>query len=209
MLIIPKKGIRGMIYMWKKVLLFIGIIIIVAIGITVGINLYSNNKDIEQQNTINNKIENENNNEIYNISNTIATSNKEEKTTPNTLMIYKTYYTKCNHYINEYKDIDISDVNLTEDEIQNKNREWTINEFSSEQVIFEKESEEFCNQHYKLKLIDNRIVIFNISEDGEEKEYKRTEISSEYLTQEDLLRLKEGITVYGKENLTSVLEDYE
>lgn len=209
MLIIPKKGIRGMIYMWKKVLLFIGIIIIVAIGITVGINLYSNNKDIGQQNTINNKIENKNNNEIYNISNTIATSNKEEKTTPNTLMIYKTYYTKCNHYINEYKDIDISDVNLTEDEIQNKNREWTINEFSSEQVIFEKESEEFCNQHYKLKLIDNRIVIFNISEDGEEKEYKRTEISSEYLTQEDLLRLKEGITVYGKENLTSVLEDYE
>ena len=209
MLIIPKKGIRGMIYMWKKVLLFIGIIIIVAIGITVGINLYSNNKDIGQQNTINNKIKNENNNEIYNISNTIATSNKEEKTTPNTLMIYKTYYTKCNHYINEYKDIDISDVNLTEDEIQNKNREWTINEFSSEQVIFEKESEEFCNQHYKLKLIDNRIVIFNISEDGEEKEYKRTEISSEYLTQEDLLRLKEGITVYGKENLTSVLEDYE
>ena len=195
--------------MWKKVLLFIGIIIIVAIGITVGINLYSNNKDIGQQNTINNKIKNENNNEIYNISNTIATSNKEEKTTPNTLMIYKTYYTKCNHYINEYKDIDISDVNLTEDEIQNKNREWTINEFSSEQVIFEKESEEFCNQHYKLKLIDNRIVIFNISEDGEEKEYKRTEISSEYLTQEDLLRLKEEITVYGKENLTSVLEDYE
>lgn len=195
--------------MWKKVLLFIGIIIIVAIGITVGINLYSNNKDIGQQNPISNKIENENNNEIYNISNTIATSNKEEKTTPNTLMIYKTYYTKCNHYINEYKDIDISDVNLTEDEIQNKNREWTINEFSSEQVIFEKESEEFCNQHYKLKLIDNRIVIFNISEDGEEKEYKRTEISSEYLTQEDLLRLKEGITVYGKENLTSVLEDYE
>ena len=195
--------------MWKKVLLFIGIIIIVAIGITVGINLYSNNKDIGQQNTINNKIKNENNNEIYNISNTIATSNKEEKTTPNTLIIYKTYYTKCNHYINEYKDIDISDVNLTEDEIQNKNREWTINEFSSEQVIFEKESEEFCNQHYKLKLIDNRIVIFNISEDGEEKEYKRTEISSEYLTQEDLLRLKEGITVYGKENLTSVLEDYE
>lgn len=53
--------------MWKKVLLFIGIIIIVAIGITVGINLYSNNKDIGQQNTINNKIENENNNEIYNI----------------------------------------------------------------------------------------------------------------------------------------------
>ena len=209
MLIIPKKGIRGMIYMWKKVLLFIGIIIIVAIGITVGINLCSNNKDIGQQNTINNKIENKNNNEIYNISNTIATSNKEEKTTPNTLIIYKTYYTKCNHYINEYKDIDISDVNLTEDEIQNKNREWTINEFSSEQVIFEKESEEFCNQHYKLKLIDNRIVIFNISEDGEEKEYKRTEISSEYLTQEDLLRLKEGITVYGKENLTSVLEDYE
>ena len=53
------------------------------------------------------------------------------------------------HYMNEvYKDIDISDVNLTEDEIQNKNREWTINEFSSEQVIFEKESDLVFNRWY-------------------------------------------------------------
>ena len=208
MLIIPKKGIRGMIYMWKKVLLLVGIVIIIIIGIGVGIKLFNNNERIENNYTISNNAENEYYNETPAL-NTITTSNNEEKTTPNTLMIYKTYYTKCNHYINEYKDIDISEVNLTEDEIQDRNRKWTIKKFSSEQIILEKESEEFCNQHYKLKLIDNRIVIFDMLENGEEKEYKRTEISSEYLTQEDLLRLKEGITVYGKENLTSVLEDYE
>ena len=47
MLIIPKKGIRGMIYMWKKVLLFIGIIIIVAIGFrSKQIDNYSKNLNI-------------------------------------------------------------------------------------------------------------------------------------------------------------------
>ena len=33
--------------------------------------------------------------------------------------------------------------------------------------------------------------------------------SNEYLTNEDILKLTEGIVVYGKENLSSVLEDYE
>ena len=37
--------------------------------------------------------------------------------------------------------------------------------------------------------------------------YRHTKVGR--LTEEDILRLKEGITVYGKENLSSVLEDYE
>ena len=44
---------------------------------------------------------------------------------------------------------------------------------------------------------------------GNETEYLQTEITTEYLTNEDILKLTTGIEVYGKEKLTSTIEDYE
>lgn len=58
-------------------------------------------------------------------------------------------------------------------------------------------------------MLDDNIIVFTIDENNYEKEYQKTEITSEYLTDEDIVKLKEGILVYGKENLSSVLEDYE
>jgi hypothetical protein len=139
----------------------------------------------------------------------IETSNIEEKTTPNTLITYKIYYTKCKHYIQEYKEIDVSFVNLTEKEFAEKNRGWDIDKFSSEEIEMSKEEEAFCNQHYKLKLENESIVIYNIDENGKENEYEHTGITTEYLTEQDILKLKTGIYVFGKENLTSTMEDFE
>lgn len=208
MKIILKKGIKGMIYLGRKVFVGICILIIIALGIAAGLYLYDMN-NINQK-AINNNVTQVNNEENdIEMMNTLEIANQGEKTTPNTLITYKTYYTKCNHYINEYKDIDISSVNLNEEEIKEKNKDWRIKEFSPEQIVLEKEVEEFCNQHYKLKLLDDNIIVFTIDENNYEKEYQKTEITSEYLTDEDVVKLKEGILVYGKENLSSVLEDYE
>lgn len=196
--------------MGKRVIWIIGIILIIILGIWLGIYLYDKREIIEE-----NTISNDSNLQVddkmnrLDTTNTIQINGQEEKTTPNTLMIYKTYYTQCNHYINEYSDIDISAVNLTEDEIKEKNLEWDIEEFSKEQIIFIREKEEFCNQHFKLKMVDDKVVIYILDKDNNETEYKRTDITAEYLTQEDVLNLKQGILVFGKENLTSVLEDYE
>ena len=143
------------------------------------------------------------------ISNSIEISGQEEKTTPNTLIIYKTYYTKCRHFVQDYQDIDISLVNLTEEEFNEKCKNWDIEEFSSEEIVLSQEKEEFCNEHYKLKLENNNIVIYNIDENGIETEYEYTGITTEYLTEQDILKLTAGIYVYGKENLTSTIEDYE
>ena len=141
--------------------------------------------------------------------NIIEISNKEEKTTPNTLLIYKTYYTKCNHYINEYKSIEVNQVNLNKKELQELNRMWKIEEFGEEQVIFSKEIDEFCGEHYKLKLVAGILSIYIIDKQGNETEYEKTDITEEYLTNEDILKLKQGIIIYGKENLSSTIEDYE
>lgn len=197
-----------MIKLGKKITIGILIIVTIGIGIALGIYLYDMNNINEE--SFNNNIMNVNveENELK-VTNTLEVSNQEEKTTPNTLIVYTTYYTKCKHYINEYQDIDATNVNLTENDLREKYKEWKIASFSPNQVNFEKEVEGFCNQHFKLKLVNDHIVIYQIDENNNETEYEVTEITSEYLTQEDVLKLEEGIIVYGKENLSSVIEDYE
>ena len=61
----------------------------------------------------------------------------------------------------------------------------------------------------KIKLENNAIVIYSIDEYGVESEYEHTGITTEYLTDEDILKLTSGIYIYGKENLTNTIEDYE
>lgn len=196
-----------MIFLKKIIIILISIFFIVALGVYFGAAMYDNNKQNQYNNLLeNNMVLQENNIKIS----TLETSGTEkEKTTPNTLVIYKTYYTKCNHYVKEYKKIDASLVNYTEKELKEKCRNWDIDKFSSEEIEMSKEKEDFCGEHYKIKLENSAIVVYSIDENGTEREYQHTGITTEYLTQEDILKLTQGIYVYGKENLTGTIEDYE
>ena len=193
----------------KKIMIVIGAILIMALGIFLGFQM-NNHAMLESGsgNALPNVLSDYTVQENTKIS-TLETLVEEEKTTPNTLMIYKTYYTKCKHYVQEYEDIDASLVNCTESKLQERCRDWKIDQFSKEEVELSKEEEKFCNQHYKLKLENNVIVIYSVDEEGRETEYEQTGITTEYLTQEDILKLTTGIYIYGKENLTSTIEDYE
>lgn len=192
----------------KKIAITISIVSIILLGIMFGYIISDNDTPIVDENIMRyneNVLALEENENIL----LIETSVEEERTTPNTLIIYKTYYTKCKHYIKRYEDIDVSLVNLTEKEFKEKTRGWNIEKFSSEEVELSKEEEAFCNEHYKLKLENNVIVIYKIDEVGVETEYEQTGITTEYLTKEDILKLTTGIEVYGKENLSNTMEDYE
>ena len=192
----------------KKTAIIISILSIILLGIMFGYIMYDNNTPIVKENTT---IYNDNilaleENENILLFETLA---EEERTTPNTLIIYKTYYTVCKHYIKSYEDIDVTMVNLTEKEFREKNRKWSLAKFSSREIELAKEEEKFCNEHYKLKLKNNLVVIYKIDEAGLETEYEQTEITTEYLTNEDIFKLITGIEVYGKENLSNTMEDYE
>lgn len=192
----------------NKIAITISIILIILLGIIFGYIMYDNNAPIVNENKMeysqNILAIQENENMLL-----IETSVEEARTTPNTLIIYKTYYTKCKHYIQKYEDIDVSLVNLEEKEFKEKIRDWNIEKFSVGEIELTKEEEKFCNEHYKLKLENNVIVIYKIDEAGVETEYEQTDITTEYLTSQDILKLTTGIEVYGKENLTNTMEDYE
>lgn len=190
----------------RNIGIILGALVIIGFGIFVGFKISESGEEKYDKAFDNNMIVEQQNIEISTLQ---ASSVEEEKTTPNTLIIYKTYYTKCKHYIQKYEDIDTSLVNLTEREFEEKCKDWNVDKFSIEEIELSKEEEAFCNEHYKLKLENHSIVIYCVDENGLEKEYEHTGITTEYLTQQDILQLTTGIIIYGKENLTSTIEDYE
>lgn len=168
-----------------------------------------------------NKEDNETNNEIYNttiveeepysVRNdiTIQTTTEEEKVSPNAILILKKHYQECNHTIKEYAEIPEEFVNSTLEELQKEHTDWKIEKFSPLEIILIKEEQGVCNEHYLLKETNGVIAVYRIEMSGEETLIEETGISIEYLTENDKMKIKEGIRVYGKEELNATLEDYE
>ena len=193
--------------MKKWIIITVIVIIIISLGIGFCIYLYRINKQndfIEQVE----ELSKENNRRIEEDNMLQATSN-EEKTTPNTIFVIKKYYEKCGHTTSDYIDIPGDFINMTEDDIKDTCKEWQIKEFSSGQVVLFKYENGFCNEHYVLKEEDGVINVYIIDENGIETIKEKTDISTQYLPQTDRISLKNGIYIYGNEELYSALEDYE
>lgn len=196
----------------KKWGFFLVIVIIIAVAIGVGVLLF--NSDNKPKNTVNNintnnkTVENQTN---YSVKNdiTINTNTSEEKISPNATLILKRKYKECGHILKEYKIISNDLVNLTEEELKEKCKEWEIERFSKMEVILIQEIEGVCNEHYVLKQKDGVIAVYRIEQDEQEVLEELTGISTEYLTENDRMEIEEGIKVYGKEELNSILENYE
>ena len=141
--------------------------------------------------------------------NTTAVSSTEEKVSANAELILKKYYSKCDHTINEYVELPQELVNLTKEEVQAKYPEWKVIGFEKGKVTLYKEFDDVCGEHFKLKVEDGKIVVYTVNNDGTETLYEKTNISSEYLTETDLINMQDGLEIYGKEELNQVIEDFE
>lgn len=137
------------------------------------------------------------------------TSSTEEKISANAILILKKYYTQCQHTINEYVEMPPELVNMTEQEVREEYPEWDLIGFSTNEIILYKEFDERCKEHYNLKIEAGKIVVYKILESGELELYEKTEIGTEYLTETDLINMKNGLEIYGKEELNKILEDFE
>ena len=142
-------------------------------------------------------------------SNIIETNTKEEKITPNCVITLKRYYKGCKHITNEYLNVPQELVNKTEEDLQKKYKDWIIKKFSSTEIELYREFEGKCGEHFVLRENNGKIVINKISEDDKEIIFEETDISVDYLSEEDKEAIKEGIKVFGNENLNQVIEDFE
>lgn len=198
----------------KKTWIISLIIIVIMIGIVTGIILYNTKQKDKNDN---NMIENEMNKISEKVTDDcineyideIETNSNEEKISPNCLLILKRYYDECQHTINEYVDIPQDLVNGTEYDLKKEYPYWEIEKFSSTEIVLYKEFNSNCGQHFILKEDNGKITVYKINENSEEEVYEKTEISLEYLSETDKIKIKDGIKVNGIEELNQLLEDFE
>jgi len=60
-----------------------------------------------------------------------------------------------------------------------------------------------------IKEKDGNIAIFKLDPNNNQTFLEDTEIATEYLAEEDLEKIKQGITVYTKKELNKTIEDFE
>lgn len=139
----------------------------------------------------------------------VRTNSGEEKASPNCILTLKIYYNYCGHLIEKKGKIKETEVNMTEEELKDKFQDWEVQKFTSTEIVLYKEVNELCNEHYLLKEKDNYIAIYKLDKNNKETFLETTEIPLEYLTEEDLSKIKKGIIIYTDKELNRTLEDFE
>lgn len=139
----------------------------------------------------------------------LSTSSSEEKTTPNTILIFECYYSKCGHSQISSEKIKSEYVNKTNDEIAKIYSDWKIKSFSSEKIEMYKEENAICSNHFVVKEDNGYVTVYNINNDGQEIIRDKTDISTKYLPQDDQDLLQNGIKANSASELDQILADFE
>ena len=168
-------------------------------------NTNNNKNNIDE----NNNIDNDENNDNDENSIIIKTSSGEEKTTPNTLIIFESYYSKCGHSKIRSEKIANEYVNKTKEEMQKIYSDWEIRSFSSDRIELFKNENSLCGNHYIVKEENGYVTVYNINKDGQEVLSDKTDISTKYLPKDDNDLLKKGIKANSTSQLEQILADFE
>lgn len=198
--------------MSNKIKIILAIFLIVLIILTSKIlfeGKYENEEIIEDNNYVSQIVEDECTHEYEQSQTATEVSFTEEKLASNALLILKKYYQKCEHTINEYVELPQELVNMTEEEVQAQYSDWEVIGFEKGKLTLYKEFDDVCGEHFKLKIEDGKVVVYLVNNDGTESVYEKTNISSEYLTETDLINMQDGLEIYGKEELNQIIEDFE
>ena len=203
---------------FNKIITILVVILVILLAMIAGVYIYKsqNNVSTGETSTENNigladKVTDEcveEWEEMQNNLNSINVNTSDEKLSPNCSFTFKRHYLVCDHTTNEYVNIPEKMVNATYDVLQKNYADWNIDKFSSNEVILSKDFEGECGEHYILRNVDGNIVVFKI-ENGIEEEYEKTDIAVDYLTETDKISFENGLKIYGKENLSQILEDFE
>ena len=193
-----------------KIVMAIGIMLLFLIGVITGVYFYEKDKTKDSNigtKQLANLEQNQNEKQIEN--EVISTSIAETKLSPNCTITEKQYFKGCDHFIKEIKEIPEEWINFTEEQVKEQYTDWKIESLTNNEIIVSQEKEGYCGMHYIVKEHGEVLGIYTTDETGEETWKEDTDIATRYLTEEDLIKVKEGIKAIGDDQLHSVLEDFE
>lgn len=200
--------------MEKKWIIAIVITVVVGLMIGIGFAISSGNNETENIDYVSEK-ELADTNKYENFlnylknENIIETSSIEDTISPNAIIIKKTYFEACDHLIRKTEDVPEELVNKNEEDVEKQFSEWKIEEYTPTQIILYKTDSGNCGEHYFVQEHNGVIGIYTIDEYGIKTLKEDTEISTQYLPEEDVKNLKAGVEIVGNTNLVEFLEDYE
>ena len=197
----------------KNIFKYIILIFIISIGIgfILAKGKIKNNK-VSIENSLYNNFLVENNiitNEIDNNIDILETSFEDDKIEIDTKLILKKKYIDCKHTITKEVELPGELINLTEEELKVRYPEWKIEEFDDDEVVLYKNVYGLCTEHFVIESGEEFIEVYSLNEEYDKKLYEVTNISIEYLTEDDIEKLNQGIYVYGVQELNSILENFE
>ena len=199
----------------KKWIICIIVTIIVGFILGAAIAIFSeqNRNNTEGTEIISEKelasITNEVNNNIENNVNSIETVAVDVVVSPNAIIVKKTYYESCDHLIRKVEEVPEDLINKTEEDVKKIYSDWNLEEFTPTQINLYKTASGNCGEHYFVQEHNGVIGIYTVDEYGVKSLKEDTEISTQYLPDEDIQNLKAGVEIIGYTKLMEFLEDYE
>ena len=200
----------------KKWIISVIIVIIVGLAVGVGYAIYSANKNktdnmdiiAEKELAEDSNLELQSN-DINFITNSVETAMQNNNVSPNAIIIKKTYYQACDHLIRKNEEIPQELINKTEEDVKKMFLDWEIEAYSPTQIILYKTDTGNCGEHYFVQEHNGVIGIYTTDKYGVKTLKEDTEISTQYLPDEDVQNLKAGVEIIGYTKLVEFLEDYE
>lgn len=140
--------------------------------------------------------------------NVVEVLKTEEKVSPYAKLVIKKKFLKCNHTTVSIVDVPKELVNLPKRELEEKYSGWKIEKFSPDEVILYREIGANCEDHFVLKEKDGNLAIYNEPDENKMNLIEILSVNLDLLSEEDKSNLQEGIRIYGKDELNSLIEDY-
>lgn len=131
-----------------------------------------------------------------------------ELLTPNTQMIFKTYFNSCGHSVEKSVQASKDEINMSDKQLEEKYPDWEITAFSPPIVEMSRKIDTYCPNHYIIGAENGFITIYVYNEDGQKIVQEKTDISLATLTPEDQQALTGGIVVDTVDQKEQTLEGF-
>lgn len=192
---------------WIILIAILGILVGIAGGIFVSRRGETSRMNvISEEELAKSQIEEVNQEAVNQVIETVSINNN---ISPNSVLVQKSYYQACDHLIRKTYDIPEELINQNEEAVKEKYPGWKIEKYTPTEITLYQEFNGLCDEHYVAREHNGYIGIYTINQQGVETFKEDTEITTLYLPEEDLERLKVGISIVGEKNLYNFLEDYE
>lgn len=180
--------------------------LLLSFGIFIGYE-YTKNEKNEEPNpsvVVDNKIKEEDNVKIYEEAST---------KTYDIEVVYKDIYSLCGHTVETSNTIYSTTLDkVKEAEIKKQNqekKEYKIEEEEQEKIVFSRTIDGNCPNHFKVKLENGKVVIYNVVNETISTIYQTIDIPQDNIRPELLEELGIGIELNSKEELNLFIEDIE